>query len=118
MEADDLSFPLDRTVYLMDVSSLFFRSYYAIPPNLSNAKGMPTNALYGFLSMTVKFLKSTPASFLVYCFDSPVPSFRAGIYPLYKANRKEAPQDLKVQIPYIKDLTRGFGYSLYGKGGL
>lgn len=98
-----------KKLYLVDVSSLFFRSYYAISSHLSSPSGMPTNALYGFLSMTIKFLKENEAEYIVYCFDQETPSFRTKIYKEYKANRGETPEDLKPQIPYIKKLTKVLG---------
>ena len=93
----------------MDVSSLFFRAYYAISNHLSSPKGLPTNALYGLLSMTDKFIKEHKSEYIVYCFDHKKPSFRTKIYPEYKANRGETPEDLKVQIPYIKILVSALG---------
>ena len=89
----------------MDVSSFFFRAYYAISSHLTNKKGLPTNALFGLLSMTEKFIKEKKPEYLVYCFDHEKPSFRADLYPEYKANRGEAPEDLVMQIPYIKKLV-------------
>ena len=101
----------------MDVSSLFFRSYYAVPSHLSSPSGMPTNALYGFLSMTIKFLRENSAEYIVYCFDHQAPSFRSKIYKDYKANRGETPEDLKPQIPYIKKLTKALGIPMVEKKG-
>ena len=98
-----------KMLYLVDVSSLFFRAYYAISGHLSNSKGLPTNALYGLLSMTDKFLRENKAENIVYCFDHEKPSFRVKIYPEYKANRGETPEDLKVQIPYIKKMIAALG---------
>ncbi len=101
-----------KTLYLVDVSSLFFRSYYAISSHLISPQGLPTNALYGFLSMTTKFLRENSAEYLVYCFDHESPSFRCDIYPDYKANRDEMPEDLKQQIPYVKKLTTAMGITM------
>ena len=100
------------SVYLLDTSSLFFRAYYAIPA-LSNTKGMPTNALYGFLSMILKFQNQWKPRYLACCLDSQAPSFRVGIDPAYKSNRRETPPDLKVQIPYIKKLARALGLQVF-----
>ena len=101
-----------KNLYLVDVSSLFFRSYYAISSHLTSPKGLPTNALYGFLSMTTKFLREHSAEYLVYCFDHKSPSFRRTIYPDYKANRGEMPDDLKQQVPYVKKLTKAMGITM------
>lgn len=93
-----------KKLYLVDVSAMFFRAYYAIP-NLTNKEGFPTNALYGFLSMTVKLLNDHSPDHIVYCFDRAEPSFRKDLDPRYKANRGEMPEDLQVQVPYIKEFT-------------
>lgn len=97
-----------KSLYLVDVSSMFFRAYYAVRP-LSTSKGIPTNAIYGYLSMIVKLLKEIKPDYLAFCYDRPEPSFRKDIYPEYKANRSEMPEDLAPQIPYIKQLTEALG---------
>ena len=96
---------------------MFFRSYYAISGHLRSPKGLPTNALYGFFSMTVKFLRESKPEYIVYCFDHEKPSFRSDIYSEYKANRSETPEDLKVQIPYVKKLTTALGIPMLEKAG-
>lgn len=93
-----------KKLYLVDVSAMFFRAYYAIRP-LHTESGLPTNALYGFLSMTIKLLKQEKPDYMVFCFDRKEPSFRLDMYPEYKANRSEMPEDLVPQIPYIRKLT-------------
>ena len=103
-----------KTLYLVDVSSMYFRSYYAIRP-LQTSKGFPTNALYGFLKMTVKLLTEVDPSFLAYCFDRKEPSFRKKIYEPYKANRIEMPEDLQLQVPYIEKITQALGIRSYDK---
>jgi len=79
-----------KKLYLVDVSSMYFRAFYAIRP-LTNKAGMPTNALYGFLSMAVKLLKEVSPDYMAFCFDRKEPSFRKEIYDDYKANRTEMP---------------------------
>ncbi len=103
-----------KKLYLVDVSSMFFRAFYAVRP-LSNSQGMPTNAIYGFLSMSVKLLKDVQPDYMVYCYDQPGPSFRKELYEAYKANRSETPEDLVPQIPYIKKLTELMGIPGIGK---
>lgn len=97
-----------KKLYLVDVSAMFFRAFYAIR-SLSSPTGMPTNALYGFLSMTVKLLRDIKPDYMVFVFDRKEPSFRQSIYPEYKANREEMPEDLVPQIPYVKKLTEALG---------
>ena len=87
-------------LYLIDGSSYIFRAYYAIR-HLSNSKGVPTNAVYGFTSMLFKFLKDYEPTHLGIVFDSKGATFRDEIYPLYKANRSEPPEDLVPQFEKI-----------------
>ncbi len=105
-----------KTLYVVDVSSMYFRAYYAIRP-LSTQSGLPTNALYGFMSMTVKLLKDVKPDYIVYCNDVKEPSFRKKIYKDYKSHRVEMPEDLVPQIPYIKKLTEYMGIPQYEKVG-
>lgn len=97
-----------KKLYLVDVSSMFFRAFYAIPP-LTSKSGVPTNALFGFLNMTLKLLRDSHPDYLAYCFDTKEPSFRSGLYKDYKANREEMPDDLKPQVPYVKKFTELMG---------
>ncbi len=94
-------------LYLIDGSSYIFRAYHAIR-SLSTSKGFPTNAIYGFNSMIFKFLKDYKPKYLGIVFDSKGKTFRDDIYPLYKANRAEAPDDLSVQIPRIFETVDAF----------
>src|SRR5262245_50653699 len=97
-----------KNLYLVDASNMFFRAFFAIPP-MTSPKGMPTNALYGFLSMTLKLLREERPDYLVYCFDLPEPSFRNEMYSEYKATRDEMPSDLSPQVPYLIKLTEALG---------
>lgn len=102
------NFVNNRRIYLIDVSSMFFRAFYAIRP-LTAPNGTPVNAVYGFLSMLVKLLKDERPDHLVFCYDRKEPSFRKDMYADYKANRTEMPEDLGKQIPYIKKLADVLG---------
>lgn len=82
-----------KKFFLVDVSSLFFRAFFAIR-QLSSPEGMPTNAIYGFLSMILKLFREQKPEYLVFCLDRKEPSFRKEIYSEYKANRSEMPKDL------------------------
>ncbi|MBN2208949.1 MAG: DNA polymerase I [Candidatus Coatesbacteria bacterium] len=92
-----------RTIYLIDGHAFIFRSFFA-QQTLATSTGMPTNAIYGFLSSFLKVLESQDVEYVAVAFDSGRPTFRNEIYPEYKANRPEAPEDLVVQIPPILEL--------------
>ncbi|NIP22854.1 MAG: DNA polymerase I, partial [Phycisphaerae bacterium] len=94
-------------LYLIDGSSYIFRAYYAIR-HLSNSKGFPTNAVYGFTAMLFKFLKDYEPTHLAIVFDSKGKTFRDDIYPLYKANRSEPPEDLVPQFDKIFEMVDAF----------
>jgi DNA polymerase-1 len=105
-----------KTVYLVDGSSYVYRAYHAIR-NLSNSKGFPTNAVFGFVNMILTlFGKKTP-QYAAIVFDTKGPTFRHEIFPEYKANRPPAPEDLITQIPYIKDVVKGFNVCAIEKTG-
>ena len=103
-----------KKLYLVDVSNMFFRAYYAVRM-LTNDQGMPTNAVYGFLSMSMKLIKDMQPDYMAYCYDRPEASFRKDIDPNYKANRGETPEDLIPQIPYIKKITSLLGIPAFEK---
>jgi DNA polymerase-1 len=97
----------DRTVYLIDGSAYIYRAFHAIR-GLSNSKGLPTNAAFGFTRMLMKLIEDRSPEYMVMFFDAKGPTFRHEIYPDYKANRPPMPEDLSIQIPYIKEITHGF----------
>ena len=97
-----------KKIYLVDVSSMFFRAFYAIRP-LSSTKGVPVNAVYGFISMIIKLFKEKNPDHMVFCYDRKEPSFRKDLYTDYKANRTTMPDDLQVQMPYLKQVAGLFG---------
>ncbi len=94
-------------LFLIDGSSYLFRAFYAIG-HLSNSRGLPTNAAFGFVQMLLKVLKEHQPNFLGVIFDSKAPTFRSKIYQEYKANRPAMPEGLAPQIPYIKKIIEGY----------
>ncbi|MCL5062599.1 MAG: hypothetical protein M1443_05245 [Nitrospirae bacterium] len=94
-------------LYLIDGNSYFYRAYHAIR-GLTNSKGFPTNAIYGFTNMILKIIREKKPDAVAIAFDSPVPTERHRIYEEYKAQRPETPDDLVVQIPHIKEIIKAF----------
>jgi DNA polymerase-1 len=107
---------MGKSLYLVDVSSLFFRAFYAIPP-LTTATGLPTNALYGFMSMSIRLLRENKPDKIAFCFDRKEPSFRAELYSEYKANRSEMPEDLVPQMPYMRQIGEKLGVTCIDSAG-
>ncbi len=106
----------DRTLYLIDGSAYIYRAYHAIR-SLTNSKGLPTNAAFGFTRMLIKLIEDRSPEYVVMFFDAKGPTFRHEIYQDYKANRPPMPEDLSIQIPYIKEITQGFNIPVIEKQG-
>ena len=94
-----------KQLLLIDGTAYIYRAFHAIP-HLSNSKGLPTNAVYGFARMLLKVIKDFKTDHIAVAFDVKGPSFRHKMYEEYKAHRPEMPDSLKPQIPYIKELVR------------
>jgi DNA polymerase-1 len=92
---------------LIDGSAYIYRAYHAIAP-LTNSKGTPTNAVFGFVNILRRLKKEKDPQYLCVAFDSRGPVFRHEMYGKYKANRPSMPEDLVPQIPYIKALVKGY----------
>jgi len=97
----------EKTLYMIDGSAYIYRAYHAIQ-SLTNSKGLPTNAAFGFTRMLLKLIEERAPEYLAMFFDAKGPTFRHKMYKEYKANRPPMPDDLSIQIPYIKDITKGF----------
>ncbi len=97
-----------KHLYLVDGSGYIFRAFFAIPPRFTS-HGMHTNAVFGFTNMLIKLLRDTDADGLAVIFDHSSESFRNEIYPDYKANRDEPPEELRPQFGAIREATRAFG---------
>ncbi|MCP4108587.1 MAG: DNA polymerase I [Desulfobacteraceae bacterium] len=102
---------MKKTLYLIDGSSYIHRAYHAIR-GLANSKGLPTNAVFGFTKMLVKLINDKKPEYIAMLFDAKGPTFRHEIYDQYKANRPPMPEDMALQIPYIKKVTEGFNIPL------
>ncbi|MFZ0132619.1 MAG: DNA polymerase I [Desulfobacterales bacterium] len=104
------------TLYLIDGSAYIHRAYHAIR-GLSNSKGMPTNAVFGFTRILIKLIQDRSPAYAVMLFDAKGPTFRHDMYRQYKANRPPMPDELAMQIPFIKEVTKGFNLPVIEKAG-
>ena len=105
------------SLFLVDGSNYVYRAFYAIR-DLSNSKGFPTNAIYGFTMMLIKLLRDWKPEFIAIAFDLKGPTFRHESYEQYKATRKATPDALVSQIPFIKDVVRGFNIAVLEEQGI
>lgn len=88
---------------LVDGHSLLHRAFYALPP-LTSDEGHPTNAVHGFFNMLFRLLKERNPKYLAVALDAPGPTFRHQVYREYKAHRPSMPDDLRPQVPLLKEL--------------
>ena len=102
---------------LIDGHSILNRAFYGIP-DLSNAEGLHTNAIYGFLNIMFKIIEEENPSFLAVAFDLKAPTFRHKIYPEYKGTRKGMPDELHEQVPIMKEVLQAMGILIMEKEGL
>lgn len=96
-----------ESLYLIDGSSYIHRAYHATG-GLSNSKGFPTGAVFGFTNMLMKTLKDKAPRHIAVVFDAKGPTFRHEKFSDYKANRPSMPEDLRVQIPKIHEIVDAY----------
>jgi len=101
---------------LIDGSSYIYRAFFAIR-HLSNSKGFPTNAIYGFTNMLLKVLREEEPEYLAIAFDAPGPTFRHEVFGDYKAHRPSMPENLRPQIPRIKEIVAALRIPVLEKEG-
>ena len=105
-----------QSFYIIDGSSYIFRAYFGIR-ELSNSRGLPTNAVYGFIKMMMKIINDNKPDYLAIAFDTHGQTFRHIAYEEYKAHRPTMPDTLSVQIPYIHRAVSAFGiFSIFREG--
>lgn len=106
----------NKKLFVIDGNSYCYRAYYAIR-SLSNSKGQPTNAVYGFVTMLNKLIKEEGPDYLCIAFDMKGPTFRHKKFKDYKVTRKPMPDDLSLQMPIIKKVVRAYGIPVFEKQG-
>jgi DNA polymerase-1 len=90
-------------IMIIDGNSLLNRAFFALPP-LTNKDGVPTNAIHGFMSMLYKMLDTYQPEYVTVAFDLKGPTFRHVAYDQYKGTRKGMPEELRVQVPILKEI--------------
>jgi DNA polymerase-1 len=101
------------TLLIVDGSNNLYRSYYAIR-GLTNSSGLATNAVYGFTTTLRKLLKDQKPDAMAVAFDVGAITFRHRQFEDYKKDRKPMPDDLSVQIPFVREMLEGFGIPVIG----
>ena len=106
-----------QKVVLIDGLSILNRAFYGVP-DLTNSEGLHTNAIYGFLNIMFKILEEEQPDFLAVAFDVHAPTFRHMMYADYKGTRKGMPDELREQVPVMKELLRAMEIAIYEQPGL
>lgn len=102
---------------LIDGHSILHRAFYGVP-DLTNSQGLHTNAVYGFLNIMFKILEEEQPAYLTVAFDVHAPTFRHEIYEAYKGTRKPMPEELREQVPVMKQMLQAMGICVVEKAGL
>lgn len=102
---------------LIDGHSILNRAFYGVP-DLTNSQGLHTNAVYGFLNIMFKILEEEQPAYLTVAFDVHAPTFRHEIYKDYKGTRKPMPEELREQVPVMKQMLQAMGICVVEKAGL
>ena len=102
---------MNKTLLLVDGSSYLYRAFHAMP-DLRNAQGAPTGAIYGMINMLRRLRHDFPAAYIACVFDAKGKTFRDDMYPEYKAQRASMPEDLAKQITPIHEAVRAMGWPI------
>ncbi len=107
---------MSEKLVLIDGHSIIHRAYYGVP-DLTNAEGLHTNAIFGFLNIMFRILDEEKPDYLAVAFDLNVPTFRHEMYKEYKGTRKPMPEELAEQIPVMKEVLTAMKIPLLQKEG-
>ena len=104
-------------IVLIDGHSILNRAFYGVP-DLTNSEGLHTNAVYGFLNIMFKILDEEQPQYLTVTFDVHAPTFRHELFQDYKGTRKPMAEELREQVPVIKDVLKAMGIRIIEQEGL
>ncbi len=107
---------MDKKLVLIDGHSILFRAFYGLP-DMTTSKGEHTNAILGFLSILYKILDEEKPQYLAVAFDTHHPTFRHDMFTEYKGTRKPMPEELREQVPVMKDVLRAMNVVVIEKPG-
>lgn len=108
---------MTKKLVLIDGHSILNRAFYGVP-DLTNAKGLHTNGVYGFLNILFRLLEEEKPDYLAVAFDVKAPTFRHEMFKEYKGTRKPMPEELRQQVPVLKDMLKAMGITIMEKPGL
>lgn len=108
---------MSQKLVLIDGHSILNRAFYGVP-DLTNSQGFHTNAIHGFLNIMFKILEEETPDYLTVAFDVHAPTFRHEIYQEYKGTRKPMPEELREQVPVMKQMLQAMGICIVEQAGL
>ena len=108
---------MSEKIVLIDGHSILNRAFYGVP-DLTNAEGLHTNAVYGFLNILFKILEEEKPEYLTVTFDVHAPTFRHEMFADYKGTRKPMAEELRQQVPVIKEVLKAMDIAIIEKAGL
>lgn len=104
-------FSMSEKIVLIDGHSILNRAFFGVPP-LTNSEGLHTNAVYGFLNIMFKILDEEKPDYLTVAFDRSEPTFRHQMFDAYKGTRKPMAQELREQVPVMKEVLQAMGIKI------
>ena len=108
---------MSKKIVLIDGHSILNRAFYGVP-DLTNSEGLHTNAIYGFLNILFKILEEEKPEYLTVAFDVHAPTFRHEMYAAYKGTRKPMMEELRQQVPVMKEVLEAMGVKMVEQAGL
>lgn len=108
---------MDNKLVLIDGNSIINRAFYGVP-ELTNREGLHTNAIYGFLNILFKTMEEEEPSHLMVAFDEKAPTFRHKMFDAYKGTRKPMPEELREQVPVLKEILQAMNICIYSQEGI
>lgn len=108
---------MDNKFVLIDGNSIMNRAFYGVP-ELTNKDGFHTNAIYGFLNIMFKIMEEEQPTHMLVAFDEKAPTFRHTMYENYKGTRKPMPEELREQMPVLRDVLAAMNIRIFSQAGL
>lgn len=108
---------MEKKLVLIDGNSIINRAFYGVP-DLSNKNGLHTNAIYGFLNIMFKLMDEEEPTHMLVAFDEKAPTFRHEMFEEYKGTRKAMPEELREQVPVLKELLQAMNLRIFSQAGI
>ena len=107
-----------KKLFLLDAYALIYRAHFAFSKNPRiNSKGLNTGVMMGFTNTLLEILNKQKPTHIAVAFDTPKPTFRHIQFPAYKAQREATPEDIKIGVPFVKQIIEAFNIPIVEKEG-